>query len=215
MLDQIKEQLQSIFGPYLKILKTKILGRNNERLDFLIDSFYKLQDKQRTVVVASFSSVVGLIILSITFFYFSNSKELDQELDYRIVSLNEFRTEKIKYTATKNGYDTLLKSVTNKTKNLRLKAFFEKKMKEEKIEYRALETRELEADPTNIIYEKIKEHEIEIRISRISIPKIMSFIVKVEKSPHLIRVKDFRIVGIYGTKLYFDLDVVFSSYQNS
>ena len=39
MLEEIKGQIQNLLGPYLAQIKTKILGRNNEHLDFLIDSF--------------------------------------------------------------------------------------------------------------------------------------------------------------------------------
>ena len=153
--------------------------------------------------------------MGVTFIYFSQTAELDKELEQRMYALNEFRKTRVHFNASKNRYKDLVSSITKKTQNLRLKSFFEKKMKEEQIDYRGLETRELESDPTNIIFEQIKEHEIDIRISKISIPKILNFIIKIEKSQHLISVKDLKIVGIYGTKLFFDLDIVFRSYQNS
>ena len=39
----------------------------------------------------------------------------------------------------------------------------------------------------------------------------MDFIIKVEKSSYLIKVKDLKITGLYGNKLFFDFSAAMSS----
>lgn len=47
-VDQLRGQIQSIAN----ILRARLLGANNERLDFLMDSFYKLSPPQRSAAMA-------------------------------------------------------------------------------------------------------------------------------------------------------------------
>jgi len=214
MFDEIFQKMRTFFGSYLEKMRVQLLGRNNERLDFLVDSFYKLKDQQRTYLVAGFSAVIGVVVLFTTIFYFYKTNELDENLNQKLIALREFRTEGIGYKIGNKRYEHLIKIVDNKISNLRLKSFFEKTMKEKKIEYRDLNTVPVESDGTDPIFERIKEYNVEIRISKISIPKIIDFIIKVEKSSYLIKIRDFKVTGLYGNKLFFDLDVVFRAFQN-
>ena len=56
----------------------------------------------------------------------------------------------------------------------------------------------------NPLSEKAQEVKVEMRMPNISIPRLMSFLVEVEKSNKYLKVQDLQIRGRYGTKLYFD-----------
>ena len=63
------------------------------------------------------------------------------------------------------------------------------------------------------LFEKIKEVNIEVRTPKISIPRLLSFLSEVENSGKFIRVKDLKITGMYGNKLFFDTTIGFKAYQ--
>ena len=52
-----------------------------------------------------------------------------------------------------------------------------------------------------------------MRLPNISIPRLLGFLVEVEKSNKYLRVQDLQIRGRYGTKLYFDSQVKVRGYD--
>ena len=59
----------------------------------------------------------------------------------------------------------------------------------------------------------LEQRKIEVRLPRVSIPKLLKFLVEVEKARKFLRISDLTIRGIYGTKLYFDASAVINWYR--
>ena len=59
------------FSPLFEGIKRRILGANNERIDFLMDSFYKLSPSNQTAALIGACGAVFLIVLMIFIVYFS------------------------------------------------------------------------------------------------------------------------------------------------
>ena len=59
------------------------------------------------------------------------------------------------------------------------------------------------------------ELNIQIKIPKMSIPRMLEFLSAVEQSNNLLRVQDLKITGEYGNRLYFDVNAVVRGYQMS
>ena len=83
-ITDIKERLDS----YLRIVKEKVLGVNNERLEFVMDSFYKLEPGYRNGLLALIIGFVTAFIVAAFVIYFYQVEALKTELNDTFNSLN-------------------------------------------------------------------------------------------------------------------------------
>lgn len=209
----LKEQVSQTLNTYLKPLRIRLFGANNERIDFIMDSFYKLNPSQRNGILAGGVVIIGILILSAFALYFTGVKSLENELSQSVASLQELRRYKQLDQAEEKRFTKLKESIEAKTRGLSFKPFFEKLSKEKGITFKDLNEKEVELDSSNPLSEVVKEVQIELRIPQISIPRLLNFITEVEKAERLIRVKNIRITGQYGNKLYFETSVTFRGYS--
>ena len=101
----------------------------------------------------------------------------------------------------------------SKNDSLRIKPYFEKMSKLNNIEIKDIKEKDVESDLSDPFFEKVTEVLVEMKLPKISIPKLMGFLVDVEKSNYFFRIKDLKIKGLYGNKLYFDSRVSFRTYR--
>ncbi len=209
----LKDSFQQTFAKYTKTLRVRLFGTNNERLDFLMDSFYKLSPAQRNGAFAIGVGAISLLILSAFALYFSQVRSLENELSLSVSSLQELRNYKLVDQAEEKRFSKLEDLVKNKTRGLSFKPFFEKLTKEKGIAMRDLTEKEIELDSSNPLSDSIKEVHIELRVPQISIPRLLHFVTEVEKAERYIRLQDIKITGQYGNKLYFDTSLMFRGYS--
>ena len=198
--DKVKGQLQDRLGN----LRRRLLGTNNEKLDFLMDSFYKLSPNQRTGVLAGASFGVVLLVFMVFGLYVSMVSRLRNELSSSFAALHELQAQKASFEQENKNFEKLVDSVERKTKQLSLKPFFEKIANEQGVTLEGLSDAKSPLPADNPLSERFQEVRVEMRTPNISIPRLMSFLVEVEKSNKYLRVQDLQIRGRYGTKLYFD-----------
>ena len=86
-LSGLKDQFDRAFSPYFKTIKAKILGSNNERLDFIMDSFYKLNPNQRNGFLGILVLVVTLFVLGALGLYHIQVLALQNELSDTLAAL--------------------------------------------------------------------------------------------------------------------------------
>ena len=200
-VDQVRGQVQTA----LNLVRARVLGANNERLDFLMDSFYKLSPPQRTAAFSGLIAIVGAFVFGAIILYFAQVSQLRKELNDSFAALHEMQTLKGEFQSEQRRYDKLVEQITRKTGDLRPKPFFEKIANEQgvQIEGGLSETRvPLAAD--NPLSEKMQEVRVEMRMNNISIPRLLTFLVEVEKANNFVRVQDLEIRARFGTRLYFD-----------
>jgi len=90
ILSGFSAQINRMFSP----LKRRLFGANNETLDFIMDSFYKLSAEQRLGAIIGGSVFAVMLIGGIFIFYFSQVGSLENELNHSFNALHELRTKK-------------------------------------------------------------------------------------------------------------------------
>jgi hypothetical protein len=198
--DRFKGQLQG----QLNVIRRRLFGANNEKLDFFMDSFYKLSPNQRTGALAGAIGVIAAFVLGAVLLYFSQVNRLKNDLAQSFAALHDLQAMKASYEQEGKNYDKLIDTIQKKTSGLSLKPFFEKIANEQSVTLEGLNDAKAPLPPDNPLAEKVQEVRVEMRMPNISIPRLMTFLVEVEKSNKFLRVQDLQIRGRYGTKLYFD-----------
>ena len=206
-------EIKGRFETYSKILIEKVFGVNNERLDFVMDSFYKLDHGYRNAVLAGVVSLVtGLVTLAV-FVYYMQVSDLRDELNDTFNALNELKALKAEASSESARFDQLITRIQNRTRSISLKPFFERLARQSKIPLKSLSDRQPEMDANNPLADRLREVHVDLRLSRVSIPKLLNFLVDIEKSNHYLRIQNLKITGIYGNKLYFDVDILVRGYR--
>jgi len=209
LVSDIKGRIET----YTRLVGEKILGVNNERLDFVMDSFYKLDHSYRNAVLAGIVSlVVGLVTLSV-FIYYMQVSSLRNELNDSFNALNELKSLKAEESLESARFDHLVGRVKSKTRSINFKPFFERLARQAKIPLKSISDRQPEMDANNPLAERMKEVHVDLRLSKVSVPRLLNFLVDIEKSNHYLRIQNLKITGIYGNKLFFDVDILVRGYK--
>lgn len=215
MFDSVQEKIKETYSSYLNVIRIHIFGKNNEKIDFIIDSFYKLPPEKRTLSLSvAVIFVLGLFV-GVLALYFERSSQLDEDLDLSFKSYSQLQLLKVEYNVERKKLDNFISLLQSKNENLRIKPYFEKMSESNNIDIKDIEEKDLEGDLSNPFFEKVTEVLVEMKLPKISIPKLMNFIVDIEKSNYFFRIKDLKIKGLYGNKLYFDTRVSFRTYRIS
>ena len=215
MFDGLIASLGDGFSRVSSFLKETLLGKNNERLDFILDSFYKLSPQQRTgVMVASVALAVGTVV-AIFGLYFSRVDALDQRLNQSSMAIGEFHIVEAKNKEAEAELSVLKDRILSKMKSFSIKPFFEKVAQEVSVEIKSTKVREADTVDIEDLSSFIKEQDVEIIISKISLPRLLKFISAVEKKQKYVRVKDLRVRDLSGKKLYFQAQIFFRAFKLS
>ena len=198
--DRFKGQFQG----GLNVVRTRLFGTNNEKLDFLMDSFYKLTAEQRTGVLAVIVGAIGMFVLSAVWLYFSQVASLKKDLSNSFGALHELQAMRVSFETENKNFEKLVETVDKKTRSMQLKPFFEKIGQDLGVTIEGLNDQKAPLSTDNPLSEKLQEVRVDMRLPNISIPRLMSFLVEIEKSNKYLRVQDLQVRGRYGTKMFFD-----------
>lgn len=211
MFDSISEKIDN----QLTFLKRWILGANNERLDFVMDSFYKLEPRKKNTVL--FGIVFGIVcfIAFAVSFYVSQIGSLEDKLNRSFAALHTLQEQKSEYNRVQGQFNLIVKDVSKRTQRLQMKPLMEKFARSLGVKIEGLMESEASLSADNPMGEFLHQRKIEVRFPKVSIPKLLKFLVEVEKSRKFLRVSDLTIKGIYGTKLYFDASTVIHWYRGA
>ncbi|MCX6123489.1 MAG: hypothetical protein NTV34_01870 [Proteobacteria bacterium] len=201
--DNIKERWDSL----AKEISKRTLGANNERLDLVVDSFYKLEPSQRNAVIAGGISVLSFVVLAFVALYFSQVNSLNRELNKRFDALYELRELRRDYQIEDQRFAKLVESVLSASGTIRIKPYFEKIANEQSVQIEGLTETKVPIPSDNPMSDKLQEVKVEMRLNNISIPRLLNFVIEVEKASGSIRVQDLQIRARYGTKLFFDVQI--------
>jgi len=212
IFDQIQDQILGVVRRLGSGIQQKILGRNNETLDFIMDSFYKLSSQQRFAALIAGSALVVLVFFGTLFIYFSQIAKLDQELNNSFNALHELRALKTEINHEQAKYDQLISMIESKSRSLRVKPFFEEQAQATSVTLQGLSDQIVPIEPGNPLGSRLQYVKVDLRLPKISIPRLLSFLVKIEKSNNFLAIEDLQVRGRYGTKLYFDAQAKFRGY---
>jgi chaperonin cofactor prefoldin len=212
-LKQYLEQLKERVNLLLEQLRARVFGANNERLDFLMDSFYKLEPKERIGVLAGIAGAIGFVIIVAFAIYFSQVNRLKAELNDSFAALHELQELKADYSIEDARFQRVVEQVQKKTGDLQVKPFFEKVARDTLVQLEGLNVQRNPLDADNPLGSKMQEVKVkDLRINNTSIPKVLNFLIEIEKANNYIRVQDLEIRGRFGTRLYFDTKLTARGY---
>ena len=202
--ENIRRELQQLSSQ----LRKRIFGANNERLDLVVDSFYKLEPPQRNAVIAGGITILSLIVVGFVAFYFAQVGQLGRDLNKRFEAIYELKQLKQEYQSENGKVSKIVDSVMGTAGSLKVKPFFEKIANEQGVQFDGGLTESKSPLPAdNPLSEKLQEVKVELRLNNISIPRLLNFLVEIEKGSGSIRVQDLKITGRYGTKMFFDVQI--------
>ena len=211
----LKDRIERLFDGQLDNVKRQLFGVNNERLDFFMDSFYKLDPRERGLLIGALIGVIfGFVVLAISL-YFIQVSSLRSELNESFSALHKLRALKIEEKVESARFDQLVDSIKLKTKGLAFKPFFERLSRDVKVSISNLREDKIDFDAANPMSDKVKQVRVSMKLPKVSIPKLLKFLVETEKSGKYLRVSDVKITGLYGNKLFFDANIVVRGYAMS
>ena len=117
------------------------------------------------------------------------------------------------YETENANFEQLYDMVSRKANNLRMKPFFEKMANNLGLTILGLNEQRMDLPADNPLSTKMAEVVVDMRLQNISIPRLLAFLIEVEKSGNYIRVRDLQINERYGTKLYFDAQLKMRGYE--
>lgn len=206
-LTTIQDNLRTQVQRLTQDVRRRVLGVNNERLDLMVDSFYKLEPPQRNAVIAGGVAALVLIVVTFLGLYFAQVASLNRELNKRFDALYEMRELKHNYQVEERRFAKVVESITSDSASLRIKPYFEKIANEQGVVIEGLNETKVPLPADNPMSDRIQEVKVEMRLNNISIPRLLNFVVEVEKGSGSIRVQDLQIRARYGTKLFFDVQL--------
>jgi hypothetical protein len=213
MLSSVSENLIGKLTQAKAWAMRRILGDNNEKIDFLMDSFYKLEPNQRILVMsgagASLVGVVG-IILSI---YFSSAAAIENELDEGFDALYSLQAARKKLSSEEKRYTLLLDNIKKKSRSLAIKPFIEKTAKSTDVTIRDLSQRSSDLPADVILSEKLKFVNANLNLSKVSVPRLIKFLLEIERSQSFLTVDDLQIRSRHSDKLFFDAKLKIRGYS--
>src|SRR3954471_19832119 len=96
-LQNIRDSIQSLVGRVVDQIRRSLFGANNERIDFIMDSFYKLSPEHQTGVLAGVAGMLLVFVLGAFTIYFTRINALEDELNASFDALTEVRSLSSKY----------------------------------------------------------------------------------------------------------------------
>jgi hypothetical protein len=132
---------------------------------------------------------------------------LNRELSKRFDALYEIKELKADYQREDHRFQGLINNISGGAASLRAKPFFEKIANEQGVQISDVTESKAALPSDNALGQKFQEVKVEMRLNNISIPRLLNFILEVEKGGGFIRVQDIQIRARYGTKLFFDAQI--------
>lgn len=209
--EAVISQVRGQWDTAIKQVQSRIFGANNERLDLLMDTFNRLNEQQRTLALGGAGVGIFLFIFMAVVVYLSGVQSLQKDLEDSFSAIQELDTRKKEFQAEEIRYNQLLEMM-GKQNAVAKKPQLEKVSKDVGVELEGLAEAKVPLPNDNPLSKKVQEAKLDMRLSNISIPRLLNFLVEVEKSNSLLRIRDLTIRGRYGTKLYFDSQIVVRGY---
>lgn len=199
---QVQKGIANIFAP----VRSAIFGRQNERIEFLMDSYFKLTPEWRSAVLVGGVFASALSVMGIVALYLAALGGLQERLDQAFEATNQLKSYKHSYAITKQKFSDLEQKLEAANQNLVLISVLETKAKELGLAASnfppQLPTTEL--PPNNPLSNTYQSAKVEFRVSNVSLKKIVEFVIAIENLPHMLRVSSLKIKALYQNKLYFD-----------
>lgn len=205
--EQLSESISTQKERLSRVVRDVLFGVNNERLDFIMDSFYKLSPTHRNGVLAGLIGSVVLLVGSIVWLYFHQVHMLRKELNDGFKALHELQVRRGEYDREKKRFDRLVSQVSNKTRRLNFKPLFERLANQQKARLEGLGEQNIPIAVEDPLSEKLRRVKVDVTFPEISVPRLLNLLSEIEKANDYLAVEDLEVRSRFGTKLFFSANV--------
>ncbi|MEI8026347.1 MAG: hypothetical protein WCI18_08355 [Pseudomonadota bacterium] len=212
-LEQFIEKMKTRFSEISQKLLLEVFGQNNERLDFLLDSFNKLQPNQQRGALAGSALAFFLMIMLGIWIYAAQVGSLRTELSDSFSTLRQFRSLANEFGMENTKFTLLVDSVKGKVDATSYKPYLDQLAKKNGLSLGQLDERDIAATEDSPLGKELRDVAIDVNFDNVSLPRLLKFLTEIEKSGKYLRIDDLRIRSRYGTKLFFDAKVLFRAYK--
>lgn len=209
----INDSIRSILLRGGNLAKRRIVGANNERLDFIMDSFYKLSPSQQSGVLVGIFGGIGILVLGFFALYLSQINALERNLNDSFASLHRMRSLLQQYQIEDKKFSELKNIVSRGSAGFRPKPFFESEAGKAGITITDLRSREENIPVDNPLSRQFSYSTIEFKLPKVSIPRLLKFLTEIEKSRKNLNINSLLIRTRYGDRLYFETSAKVVSYK--
>lgn len=193
-------------GQWIVPIRQLMFGKQNERIEFVMDSYYKLSPEARTGVIAGGIFVSGILLIFIVSMYVFSLGMLQDRLEGAFEATNQLRDAKTIYTSTKKKFEALEERLNTANQNLSIISVLETKAKDLGLQTRGFppQVPTTELAESNPLAKRYQNAKVEFKVQNASLRKIMDYVMAIETLPNMLRVTSLRIKALYQNKLYFD-----------
>ncbi len=191
-------------------LRSFVFGPQNERLEYLMDSFLKFTPEQRAAAVVGGIGGFVFFLFAIISMYFAASVSLQNSLDAAFASTNRLKEVQSNYTLARQRFSEL-ESALQINHELSLITLVEGKAKEMGITVGDFPSQQDISVPTAPLNTSALKNyrlaKVRFSVNRAGLKKIVEFVVALESLPNRIRVTSLIIKRGFTDKLYLDANV--------
>lgn len=212
-LQNVRDQFQSIIARTVDQVRRSLFGANNERIDFLMDSFYKLSPQHQTSVLAGVAGGLLVFVLGAFTVYFSRINALEDELNQSFDALQEVRNLSATYDQELRRYQELKTVVQRNAAEFKPKPFFESKANQVGVAITDLRSQDAELPAESPLAQDFRYVSVEFKLPKVSLPRLLKFIEEVEKANSNLNIHSLQIRTRYGDRLFFETSAKVMAYK--
>ncbi len=216
-MEAVSSAIEKVRGAINEInirIKRAIYGDNNERLDFLMDSFYKLSPDQKNMVLITAVAVIFFLILGIIGIYINRVGNLGANLNSSISAYKALEEKSLEYNAKNSEFQFIVNKINSGAGGGAIKPFFENLSKKHKITLDSLNENMQNLQMDNALGTQFREANIDLRVNKISLPRLLKFLASIESEGSFYKVSDLKIEARYDDKLYFDTQIKVKGFKS-
>lgn len=199
-------RLWRLFEP----LRAAVFGRQNERLEYLADTFFKLSPEARAGIVIGGIGGFFILIVSLILLYVAGLEALQSELDSAYSSINRLRQMEATYTVSKAKFRNLEERFRSSNEGLSLVTIIEEKGKELGIKTSFPSGQRDSSMGTTLRDSAMKDYrvaQVSFTVENVGLKKIIDFLIELERLPNMLHVNSVKLSRGFTNKLYLDAEI--------
>jgi hypothetical protein len=212
-LQNVRDSIQSLVARGVDRVRRSLFGANNERIDFLMDSFYKLSPEHQTGVLAGVVGMLLVFVLGAFTIYYTRINALEDELNASFDALTEVRSLSSTYEQELKRYQELKSAVSRSAAEFKPKPFFESKANQVGVQIADLRSQDTEIPAESPLAADFRYTQVEFKLPKVSLPRLLKFMEEVEKSGGSLNVHSLQIRTRYGDRLFFETSAKVIAYK--
>lgn len=203
-LSNANERFTQSLSRVLDVVKKRIFGHNNERLDYLIDSFYKLSPQQQTGVLAGVAGSLFVLVILTFVIYFSRVSALETQLDQSLSAMQQLRALAQSHSVEDRRYRDLQSLIIRSSNTFKPKPFFESLGNQLSVQITDLRSGTSDIPPDRATAKDFQNVTVDLRMPKVSLPRLLRLLSEVERSDNYLHINSLQIRARYGDRLYFE-----------